>query len=172
MTIQLYLGPSPGRKAGTYALLLHARQAAHIRVGRLGRLKIVPGWYVYVGSALGPGGLAARLNHHRKKARRPRWHIDYLRRRAEITAVFCAPEPVRREHQWAEALKSAPGASMPLPGFGSSDCRCTGHLFFFPRKPALRALARQFRGQATKSPNSEPFVKPGRNGRSPLQSRA
>jgi Uri superfamily endonuclease len=26
-------------------------------------------------------------------------------------------------------------------GFGSSDCHCTGHLFFFTRRPSFREFA-------------------------------
>jgi hypothetical protein len=31
-----------------------------------------------------------------------------------------------------------PGASLPVPGFGASDCRCQTHLMRFGRLPALR----------------------------------
>jgi Uri superfamily endonuclease len=29
------------------------------------------------------------------------------------------------------------GASIPLAGFGSSDCECETHLFFFKRRPGI-----------------------------------
>jgi len=45
--------PSPG----TYALLLSSATDSSIRVGRLGDLRLRPRYYVYVGSALGPGGV-------------------------------------------------------------------------------------------------------------------
>jgi Uri superfamily endonuclease len=32
------------------------------------------------------------------------------------------------------------GASVPIAGFGSSDCRCKTHLFFFTRRPSFRKL--------------------------------
>ncbi len=35
-------------------------------MGRLGRFDIIPGYYAYVGSAFGSGGLPARLGHHLK----------------------------------------------------------------------------------------------------------
>jgi hypothetical protein len=35
-----------------------------IRVGRLGNLRLQRGYYVYIGSALGPGGVHGRLGHH------------------------------------------------------------------------------------------------------------
>ena len=44
----------PGAKPGSYALILSTSTEAVIRVGRLGNLQLQPGFYVYVGSALGP----------------------------------------------------------------------------------------------------------------------
>ena len=45
---------------GTYALMLQADRRQTVQVGRLGQLAVEPGCYVYVGSALGPGGVRAR----------------------------------------------------------------------------------------------------------------
>lgn len=39
---------------GTYALVLSARAGGRVRIGRLGGLRVQHGFYVYVGSALGP----------------------------------------------------------------------------------------------------------------------
>jgi Uri superfamily endonuclease len=44
----------------------------------------------------------------------------------------------RREHEWAAEIGLLPGV-VPMPGFGSSDCGCEVHLFWFakePQKPA------------------------------------
>ena len=49
------------REKGTYALLLYLRHRRAIRVGRLGPIDFDSRWYIYVGSAFEPGGLAARL---------------------------------------------------------------------------------------------------------------
>src|SRR5208337_3227365 len=64
---------------GTYALLLSTASDAEIRVGRLGDMRLQSGFYVYVGSALGPGGVRARVNHHMRASPRHHWHIDYVR---------------------------------------------------------------------------------------------
>ena len=64
---------------GTYALVLRSRKLASLRIGRLGTLKLQPGFYVYIGSAFGTGGLQARIKHHQRIAAHPHWHIDYLR---------------------------------------------------------------------------------------------
>jgi len=67
-----------GARPGTYALLLYSASDAEIRVGRLGHMRLQSGFYVYVGSALGPGGVRARVRHHLLDSPRPHWHIDYL----------------------------------------------------------------------------------------------
>ena len=49
---------------GTYALVVRVSGRSEIAVGKLGVLAAQPGFYVYVGSAMGPGGLAARIGRH------------------------------------------------------------------------------------------------------------
>ena len=63
-------------RPGTYALVLVSCSHQRVEVGKLGRLAVQSGYYVYVGSAFGPGGLKARIAHHVKISRRPHWHID------------------------------------------------------------------------------------------------
>jgi Uri superfamily endonuclease len=54
--------PTVQSRPGTYALLLLSATDQLICVGRLGNLRLQPGYYVYVGSALGWGGvLVARV---------------------------------------------------------------------------------------------------------------
>ena len=128
-------------KGGTYALVLFCSRPKLVRIGQLGALRLRRGFYVYVGSALGPGGVHARIAHHRKVSRQPHWHIDYLRRHTQLDRVWYSSGPVRREHDWARFIRALTGASVPIAGFGSSDCRCLAHLVFFTRRPSLRGLA-------------------------------
>jgi Uri superfamily endonuclease len=124
---------------GTYALLISSATDQLIRIGRLGNLRLQRGFYVYVGSALGPGGVRGRLGHHMRPAERPHWHIDYLRKKTTLEAVWFCYNRKPREHTWVKRFAAMPGASVPLAGFGSSDCDCESHLFFFakcPRPPA------------------------------------
>jgi Uri superfamily endonuclease len=113
---------------GTYALWLRLARRATVTVGRLGTFAFPPGEYLYVGSALGPGGLAARVAHHAHHSPSPHWHIDYLRRHAALVAIWHRSGGVRREHNWAAALTQLRGATVPVAGFGASDCRCPAHL--------------------------------------------
>jgi Uri superfamily endonuclease len=127
-------------RPGTYALLLRSARRDSIQAGKLGILHLQPGWYVYVGSAHGSGGGRARLAHHLRLAERPHWHIDYLRLHAPVEAIWFTYSRRTLEHRWADAISLMTGAAAPLPGFGSSDCDCTTHLFFFARRPSAAAL--------------------------------
>jgi Uri superfamily endonuclease len=115
---------------GAYALLLRSSHWRRVQIGQLGTLDLRPGYYLYIGSALGPGGLRARLAHHLGKPARPHWHLDYLVPHTRPAAVWCCYDVIRREHEWAAAVSGLPFTSIPLPRFGASDCRCPSHLFF------------------------------------------
>ncbi len=52
---------------GTYILVMHNSRETTVQVGRLSDLLLKTGWYLYVGSAFGPGGLMARLKRHLRK---------------------------------------------------------------------------------------------------------
>lgn len=129
--------------SGTYSLVFRSSLERLIAVGKLGQLRAKPGFYVYVGSAFGPGGLAARVAHHGRSSGYPRWHIDYLGLSNNLEEVWYTYDPMHREHQWTEIIDSLKGSSIPLVGFGSSDCRCQSHLYFFPSKPPGRSFRRR-----------------------------
>lgn len=130
---------------GTYALILTSTKSASIPVGRLGRLRLQPGFYVYVGSAHGNGGLRGRLAHHLEPTGRPHWHVDYLRAHTDPEEVWYCCDRIAWECRWAHCLSFQQGASVPLEGFGSSDCRCRSHLLFFGSRPSRAAFARSLR---------------------------
>jgi len=123
-------------RPGTYVLVLSSRSTDLIQIGRLGALQLQSGFYLYVGSALGPGGVRARLAHHLKLSRRPHWHIDYLRAHSRVEEAWYCLDCQRLEHLWAEHIGLVKGSSVPLVGFGSTDCGCEGHLFFFRQRPS------------------------------------
>lgn len=117
---------------GTYILWLESEVRRQITIGRLATLSLRPGVYLYVGSAFGPGGLRARVQRHHRRKKKARWHVDYLRAHTALSEVFYCDDAV--EHLWAEELAGSPGAEIPLPRFGSSDCRCRSHLVYFRRR--------------------------------------
>ncbi len=111
---------------GVYILVIQLDRITEVEVGRLGMLRFAPGTYAYVGSAM--RGIEARVRRHLRKRKRLRWHIDYLLAfpAARVTAVYVRETPKRLECEVADALAAE---CRVVPGFGSSDCRCKGHLF-------------------------------------------
>ncbi len=119
---------------GVYCLVLFL-EASTIRVGALGNLMFPRGWYVYAGSAQGPGGLK-RVQRHislaRFKKQTRHWHIDYLLGDLEATllSVQCARTTRSVECDLAKAV-----GGIPVAAFGCSDCHCNSHLSYFDRDP-------------------------------------
>jgi Uri superfamily endonuclease len=126
---------------GTYALILRSAATRRIGIGRLGTLQLRPGYYIYIGSAFGAGGLRARIGHHQGAAKSPHWHIDYLRRHTSLESVLCCPGK-GREHTWAGRIGAILGARIALPGFGSSDCDCKSHLYWLEDRSLASTLQR------------------------------
>ncbi|MGQ9549210.1 MAG: GIY-YIG nuclease family protein [Roseiflexus sp.] len=123
---------------GTYLLMLRInRDITGLPVGKLGALDFPAGYYLYVGSAFGPGGIPARLAHHAKRRKtRPHWHIDYLRALGDVEEAWSISCPVRLEQAWVSALSAAPDVRSVAPGFGAGDSPCASHLFFSPIRPS------------------------------------
>ena len=115
--------------SGTYAIWFRSNRKNIIEIGKLGQLKLLPGFYVYVGSAFGPGGIKARVGRHLRMEKTLRWHIDYLRQYTTPVEIWLAYEK-HLEHRWSERIDKTPTTRIPLAGFGSSDCNCPTHLFY------------------------------------------
>lgn len=119
---------------GSYCLVFRT-PGCTICVGALGSLLFQAGWYVYIGSALGSGGLH-RLGRHisltRLRDKRPTWHVDYLLLSPEFSLVYtvCAISVERYE-----CLLSSELNRNRIQGFGCSDCSCTSHLFYREEDP-------------------------------------
>jgi Uri superfamily endonuclease len=114
---------------GSYVLITNLLPAQTIRVGSLGKIYFPAGRYAYVGSAM--GGFKSRLPHHFRKSKKPRWHIDYLLQKATISSVVLSESLERNECTIAKALMKH---FQCIVGFGSSDCKCKGHLFFLQNR--------------------------------------
>ncbi len=134
---------------GTYILILSLKARQTLQIGRLGSYDFRRGFYGYVGSAFGPGGLTARLKHHFNTAVRPHWHIDYLRSVSTLQEVWFSRSDERQEHGWAILLEKMPEVFVLIKGFGSTDCKCTSHLFYFSKRPGIRAFQKALRSAGT-----------------------
>jgi Uri superfamily endonuclease len=132
---------APPDSAGSYILILRLARTAAITVGRLGTFDFPSGWYAYVGSARGPGGLGARLRRHSRPSKALHWHIDHLRAFADLVEVWYATGLQHRECTWAGSLLRLAGAETLAPRFGASDCRCRSHLIRLAAKPSATGFA-------------------------------
>ena len=124
---------------GAYLLLMRVRAECTLDIGRLGRLHFARGNYIYIGS--GMGGLHARVARHFRSDKKVKWHIDRLLGVAELSGAVLFPSQHRHECRLAQAVLAFPGARA-VPGFGSSDCRCPGHLVFLGARPFGALLGR------------------------------
>lgn len=112
-----------------YAVTYHLTESIKgISIGKLGQFDFEAGYYVYVGSA--KRNIKARIARHLKLEKKNRWHIDYLRPYLEVQSVQSYPEG-EGECQLFQQLKSDHNANVPVKGFGSSDCNCDSHLFYY-----------------------------------------
>jgi len=117
---------------GVYLLLLQLDESQQISVGRLGVHHFSKGFYAYVGSAL--NGIELRVNRHLSNYKKQFWHIDYLLDKARVFEVLFIPTEEKLECTLAKTLKEK---LLCISYFGSSDCRCPGHLFFNIKKDDL-----------------------------------
>ena len=112
---------------GTYLLVLKLPKPININVGSLGTISFGKGIYLYIGSALGAGGLRARILRHLRRDKRLFWHIDYLLKYARVIAIYTIRSPQKLECKIAQQFMAR---NIPyVPRFGSSDCQCRSHLF-------------------------------------------
>lgn len=141
---------------GTYILVLHVPEMRRMAVGRLGTFDVRAGFYTYVGSAFGAGGVRARLTHHLESVAAPHWHIDHLMLHATPLEVWYALSDRKLEGDWVELLENEPQFRCPIPRFGSSDYHRTrtSHLFFTKRRPSFRWF--QQRVQEVFEPDIQP----------------
>lgn len=120
-------------KKGVYCLQVYVNREQHLCIGSLGLLKFPKGYYIYVGSALGSGGLSRVCRHiafYQHPYRNPKWHIDYLTLHATLEKTYCTQTEERIECQLAAAI----GGDY-VPHFGCSDCDCNSHLYYRKESP-------------------------------------
>lgn len=119
---------------GVYCLVFENRGCV-IKVGKKGTFSFPEGFHIYVGSALGSGGMKRVKRHIEfslKKDRNPRWHVDYLHLAPSfrLFGAVCACTSNRLECELAHRL-----GGDSVRDFGCTDCSCTSHLFYREKNP-------------------------------------
>lgn len=148
---------------GTYCLILYLTHKQRLIVGQLGEVELRPGYYIYVGSAFGPGGLRTRLTHHLRRTSNMRWHIDYLREYADIMAIWYSIEQVKRESDWVFVVSQLEAGTSPVAGFGASDSAHASHLFYIPNQPSSEKFRMALRCNGEYSSQVLTWQNPGCN---------
>lgn len=120
--------------SGTYLLIIYNDKNQKIEIGSLGKIKFKRGYYCYVGSAM--QNLSKRIERHKRKIKKLHWHIDYLLNKTKILKAIEIRSPDKIECEVAKSLKMISDTS--IKNFGSSDCRCESHLFYFKENPLHR----------------------------------
>lgn len=117
---------------GIYCLVFK-NPGCTIRVGALGDVTFQEGWHIYIGSALGSGGLQRLCRHislSRLHDRRPKWHVDYLLTNADFSLSYAVYAFTQDRLECGLAGELNTGG---IPKFGCSDCDCMSHLFYRQR---------------------------------------
>jgi Uri superfamily endonuclease len=117
------------------AYVLHILLTGPVRVGieTLGAHELGAGRYLYVGSA--KRGIAQRCARHlrlaREKSGKVHWHVDYLLVDSHCVLAGIDTFPSAEECLVSRRIALRKRVSVPIPGFGSSDCRsgCRAHLY-------------------------------------------
>jgi Uri superfamily endonuclease len=119
--------------SGLYQLVIRLGKRQLITIGRHARFSFPAGYYVYTGS--GKRGLESRIARHLRKQKKARWHIDYLLEYGRVLEVK-QYRYGQEECELSRIVERASGCRIVVQGFGSSDCSCPAHLFYFRRNPS------------------------------------
>ncbi|MCD6356321.1 MAG: GIY-YIG nuclease family protein, partial [Anaerolineaceae bacterium] len=114
----------------------------NVEIPRFGEVHLIPGYYLYCGSAHGSGGLKSRINRHLSPQKTRFWHIDYLTGSLMPFEIWYQINPKKNECAFLHFLHNELKGKLPIIGFGSSDCKmkCGSHLAAFQLTENLNQL--------------------------------
>ncbi len=119
------------QKGGIYKLVINLSRDKEIKIGKLGTFVFPKGFYVYTGSA--QNGFEKRINRHLSSNKKFHWHIDYLLTHAKVIKVLRYVGS-KDECKLNSVTGQSAGAAQIVKKFGSSDCNCVKHLYYFKLK--------------------------------------
>jgi len=141
---------------GTYCLKIYCGKNIKASIGKLGRTEFKKGWYLYTGSAA--GGIESRVLRHLGKRKKLFWHIDYLLSRKDIDVEIIYYLPGRQKLE-CKISRDFSSILKPVRGFGSSDCRCIGHLYLLQEDLFGQLEELMVRGHGFRSLPRKDFIK-------------
>ena len=109
--------------SGIYILLFELPPGTY-KTGALGELHL-EGIYAYTGTA--QRNLHSRIKRHLSKDKKLHWHIDYIISKAKWIKVYIKEKAKKQKE--CETAKKLSKKFKGIKNFGSSDCKCTSHLF-------------------------------------------
>jgi Uri superfamily endonuclease len=118
---------------GTYILVFRLPRGSSAVIGALGRLDLDLGTGFYAGSAR--KGLSTRTKRWFGRPKKRFWHIDGLLEDGIVLEVLGFRRGRASECELIRRARSVLTGSIRIGGFGSSDCRCAGHLLYLPDEP-------------------------------------
>lgn len=128
-SLELRSGVDAEPVPGSYLFLLEIAEPQTIVIRQRDR-RLTAGLFVYAGSAHGTGGLKARLTRHFRKEKKPHWHIDQITTKVQAMRALCYQNV--SECDLRARLLAGGSFLVPIPGFGSSDCKvCPAHFLEF-----------------------------------------
>lgn len=130
---------------GNYTLIIFWNSPTRTKVAKH-TWRFLKGYYAYTGSAVGrnSSSLRQRVARHLRKRKKQHWHIDYFlaSRKARVTAIIAAAGDANKECEITRELQRIEGATVPVAGFGASDCQrnCKSHLVYLKDSAKLEQI--------------------------------
>lgn len=134
LTIPWSVYEKHGADSGFYLFLVSVDKCTVIDIGSTLTHTFMKGYYLYVGSA--KKALSKRVARHKRTRKNRHWHMDYLREKSSVVQSW--PIRVQGDYECEIAQQFRLIADSEVSGFGSSDCTCSSHLFFFRENPTKR----------------------------------
>ncbi len=131
---------------GAYCLVAYLPYDRKIRIGKLGIFDFPEGYYVYVGSAM--KNLHQRIIRHYSSTKKNKWHIDYFLEHAKVLKFIVFPSDKKQECTIARFLSKF--GSVIAEKFGSTDCNCRTHFFYFVTKKELESAIKRLKSYMKK----------------------
>jgi hypothetical protein len=114
--------------------LVELTEITFVRLPDKPSVSLVPGRYLYAGSAYGSGGLKARVSRHVPRAKPSRWHIDQLTETGDVLGAWIFPNGIECDFVDTNSALTIPGDKALIMGDAGlcHDCLSPPELWLRP----------------------------------------